>query len=182
MIIRAIRGLSNIKAGRGLSATVGIDGIVLALLGAFKERFLLGKITAAPAPGQLILPSQCRYSARAIGKARVVLTDVLPAYGRQVENDEVGVYPAKVGDLCAILRNPQGGGKVRAELWVFRENPGRGPCPELAPLIGGNGGSSVGGVGGGGGGSEGPPNDPSGPGDPGGGTPIGGGGSGGEID
>lgn len=183
-LIDAVRAALTVRTGRGIAASVGVDGIVLALLGAFGSRLLLAKITGAPPPDEPVLPSQCRYSAQAIGKPGAAVTDVLPAYGRQVHGDEVAVYPARVGDLCAILRNPQGGGNVRAELWIFGEAPYRRPCPESDPGFGGGGGNGngAGGGGGGGGGSEGPPNDPSGPGDPGGGTPIGGGGSGGEID
>lgn len=128
-ILDALEALGNVQTGAGLSATVGANGLTLALVGRHPGYITLGKITAAPPAGVIILPSNCRYSAAAMGRGWVV-TNQFPVYGRRVENDECGIYPAKVGDFCAIYRNVRTTGQAAiAELEVFTEKEARGPCP-----------------------------------------------------
>lgn len=126
-VLETIESLCNIRAGNGLSATFGDDGIMIALTSLIKDRAAIVKITAAPTAGQPIKPSLCSYSCLGLDK-KFELTNVLPVYGREVANDEVDVYPAKVGDLAFVLRNPQDDGTKKAELWILSEYIVRGAC------------------------------------------------------
>ena len=124
--IRADQKLARVRGGHGISVRNSDDGLLIALLDGGKDWVIKCRITAAPPYGVPVLPSLCRYSVKSHNR-RFTMTLVYPTYGRQVENDEVGVYPAKVGALCAVLRN-RINGVIVPELWVFRENIYRGPC------------------------------------------------------
>ena len=126
-VASVVEALSNVRGGAGLTASFGIDGLLIALTGGLKNRFVWCKITAAPPPGVPILPSDCKYSYKGLD-AKIDEVDKLPVYGRQVENDEAAVYPAKGGHLCFVFRNPQADGTKLAELGVLTESPARGPC------------------------------------------------------
>lgn len=89
---------------------------------------LRARITKAPPAGVAVLPSACRYDAASLDSAHT-LTNELPSYGRQVENDECAIYPARVDDLCLILISPQDNRDQKLELMLLRENPARGSCP-----------------------------------------------------
>lgn len=117
-----------IEALRGLSQQVGPASLLMTLLGRQSTHVVLGKITAAPPAGVAILPSNCRYSAHGLGRNWTVV-DALPTYGRRVKFDECAVYPAEVGDFCAIYRNVRVNGQPPVvELDVFTEMEARGPC------------------------------------------------------
>lgn len=123
-----VRAMSNIKTSGGLSATFTQSGLVLALTALTTDYIQFGKITVAPAPGVVVLPSACRYSAVAMGKEWTV-NNALPVYGRRVFGDECGLYPAVVGDYCAIMRNTRvNGADPIAELFVLTEKEARIPC------------------------------------------------------
>jgi hypothetical protein len=120
------------KGANGLDVSVNGGGLLLALLANQKDRFVLAKITFAPPFGVPILPSLCLYKARGIDRKIEMLgpggNGVRPEYGLQVVNDEVHVYPEKVGNFCFIARNPQADGTKKAQLWVFNEVSCKGLC------------------------------------------------------
>lgn len=123
-----VETLANVRTGPGLEASFTPQGLLISLMGSLRDRFALCKITAAPPPSVAVMPADCKYGYQGLEEHGVVGTDVLPIYGRMVENEEIAVYPAKVGHLCAIFRNPQADGTKLAELIVFTESPARGPC------------------------------------------------------
>lgn len=120
-LVRGARG------GPGLSLATGSGGLLIGLMASMKERFIVAKITAAPPAGVPIAPSLCLYSAVGLDR-KISVGPVAPDYGRSVANDEAWVYPDLVGNLCFIVRNPQGTGQRLAQLWVFSEIVCRGPC------------------------------------------------------
>lgn len=125
-----VERLVAVRAGSGLSVEFGPEGLIIGLIGGLlRELFVPCKIITAPPFGVPVLPSNCPYGYRGLfGKSGVTEASVMPVYGRPVHNDEVAVYPCKVGDLCAIFRNPQANGSKKAELIVLTEKPVRGPC------------------------------------------------------
>jgi len=135
-IAEAVEQLQRI-VGVSQAPPGGMAGLLLSMLGS-KDRVLWCKITAAPPAGVPLLPSLCRYSYQSLDRG-FVESNVLPKYGRLVENDECAIYPALVGDLCAVFRSPQDDGTYIAELMLFRENPAIGPCPPERPGVGGGG-------------------------------------------
>lgn len=131
-IVDAVAALNDIvynaSGSAGLDVKVSSTGLMIALLGSLKDRILPVKITEAPAPDVAVLPSNCKYSYLGLDRA-VKDSLVIPVYGRPIHADECAVYPAKVGDLAFIFRNPQDDGTKEAELWILTEVPARGPCP-----------------------------------------------------
>ena len=125
-LLDALERMLDIKSSQGLSASVSTRGLAINLMGD-QERWVWAKVTAAPPYGVPVLPSQCLYSALPLGR-EVQLQDALPKYGRDVFGDEVHLYPAKVGDMCGIVRNPRGNGLYDAELFILTEYVVRGDC------------------------------------------------------
>lgn len=58
-----------------------------------------------------------------IGRPGVLLTGAEPSIGVEVEGDEAKVWPAKVGDICYLIRSPakDNSGAVEADLLVFEK-------------------------------------------------------------
>ena len=127
-VAETIESIANVRSGSGIEAKFTPAGLLIGLLGSFKDRFVLSTITAAPPPLVPVRPSLCRYSAVGIAAGGVVVTNVFPEYGRPVVNDEVDIYPCLVGHLCFICRNPQNSGLKKAELFVFSEVTAKGDC------------------------------------------------------
>lgn len=119
--------IGNASGGPGIDVSVNAGGLLIALLGPLKDRLVTVKITAAPTPRVALLPSACTYSYSGIDK-KISDDNVTPIYGRPVTEDDCAIYPAKVGHLAFIFRNPQGDGNKKAELWILTETPARGPC------------------------------------------------------
>lgn len=125
-VIQIANFIDNTKGGGGLDVKVTNSGLLIALMG-FRDRVFPVKLTAAPPAGVPILPSQCKYGYRGIGRD-IEGTDVIPTYGRDVHGDECAVYPAEIDHLAAVFLNPQDDGSNLAELWILTECPARGPC------------------------------------------------------
>lgn len=123
-----LEAIANVRVGPGLTAKFDLTGLLISLTGIASERFAIAKITAAPPPSVAVMPANCKYSYKGLDKHGVDEVDQLPIYGRQVENEETAIYPAKVGHLCMVFLNPQDDGTKKAELIVFTESPVRGPC------------------------------------------------------
>lgn len=125
-LIDRLDAVLQVEGGAGVNASVSAAGFLLAISGG-KDRFAWGKIVVAPPVGVPVLPSACKYDIQLISKGPK-LTQVLPVYGRPCTNDEVHIYPAKVGHLVLILKNPQADGTVKPEVFVLTEEPVRGDC------------------------------------------------------
>lgn len=93
--------------------------------------------TAEPAEA----PSRFTYDVRGIRRgAALRLQGLTPVYGREVRNDEALVYPARVGQVCYIVRSPADGtAGLVGELMLLPgcEVPARRRCSPGALLAGG---------------------------------------------
>jgi hypothetical protein len=134
-LTEAVLALYQARGGRGVDVSVGEGGIRVALSASLREHGFLVRVTSAPPPGVPVLPSACRYGWRAVGKPQLVSAAAgdLPVYGRSVQGDEAGVYPALVGDLAWVWRNlrpvgPGGGDIIVAELDIWTEKVARLNC------------------------------------------------------
>lgn len=119
--------LSTVQGGAGIDVINSAAGMMIALSGGGKSRWEWAKIFDAPPYAAPVLPSACLYGIRGLD-ASFEMTDVLPEYGRPCFLDECHIYPAKVGAMCMVLRNPQDGGGKIAEMFVFGEQVVRGGC------------------------------------------------------
>jgi hypothetical protein len=119
-----------------------------------------------------ILPGDAKYTVRGINRQAAVLSNVKPAHGRPVRDDDgptgkgwCGIWPAKIDDPCAIVIRVDAAGERIAELKLWTERIYTGPCDEGEALnpsapppplpdqtpddeLGGGGGGGAGGVGG----------------------------------
>lgn len=133
---------AKVIAGPGLSVAQTPAGRLLSLI-ADVGWLVRARITAAPPPLVPVLPSACRYGVRAAEEA-FEMSAVLPKYGRAVEGDDVAIYPARVGDDCALVRVPRGDGAFTVELFIFSERLAVVECPDSGEPGGGTGGGGGG--------------------------------------
>jgi hypothetical protein len=139
-----------------------IDSAVAETISALSPNDLIQcRIVTVNAPGagaNSELPSDVRYTVRGIGQTGIVLVGVYPKYGRPVRGNEARIWPARVDDICYIVRRPTSERKVVGELMLlpgsevlaFRTCGGAGavaapavfrlppplPIPELPPSRG----------------------------------------------
>jgi hypothetical protein len=145
-IAEATEAALEVVAGRGLTITrdprgrlqVALDasGAGVALL--CRVERVVNAAGANIPTNAAALPSQCRYIIRDLASGQLYpapgpsgQASLLPVYGREVNADEAGVWPAKVGDLCTVWMNPRRvGGQMAttAELDIWSERVARGPC------------------------------------------------------
>lgn len=135
-LVRAIRGLQTLTLGPGLSGGFSArGGLRLILRGwrdAFGGRAAMGVITKAPTDMAPVLPSDCFYDVEALD-GEWKMEDAVPVYGRDVAGDQAAIFPARVGDLCIILRRPTDDDDVEDQLWILSERTVRAPCAEDEP-------------------------------------------------
>lgn len=131
----AVEAALTVRTGQGLAARAGLDGVLLTLLGRQRDRGYWVKITNRTGPnGTPGFPSQFLYDVAAIDRGWTA-AGMTPAYGRPAHGDECKIWPAEVGDLAYVLRNPQADGTVVAELWIFNEVTAKGPCTAPLPVL-----------------------------------------------
>lgn len=125
-LVATVNGL--VDAARG-GATANAQAELLAIVGAAQPpgRAAWARITAVDvdagaaglpgAPGAHF-PDDIRYTAVELGRPEAEMGPAYPDFGRPVRNNEARVYPAAVGDLCLILKDP-GGGVIRPRLMLL---------------------------------------------------------------
>jgi hypothetical protein len=84
-----------------------------------------------------ILPGDAKYTVRGINRQAAVLSNVKPAHGRPVRDDDgptgkgwCGIWPCKIDDPCAIVIRVDASGDRIAELKVWTERIYTGPGDE----------------------------------------------------
>lgn len=144
-LVDAIESVNRFAAEVGRDSRRGVGSLRVDIARALDlgERLMVGTITAVPPPvvpdepGQprrAWLPSQVRYFAQADYAPSIVVDGLgdgaLPAAGREVEGDECRIYPARVGDRCLIVREPDPAseGGFTSLLWVLTEKVARRRC------------------------------------------------------
>lgn len=139
-IARALEESGGIVAGRGISVAPIKGGVRVSTTEG--RRDFWGRITAVHGASgtEPVTPSDVRYSA-ATDDGTFAIQQAEPRLGRPVRNDEVSVWPARVGDACKIVRLRKADGGVDVHLWVMTEVVANGPCP---PPGGGGGGGEGG--------------------------------------
>lgn len=144
-LVEAVRRTLNISSGAGLAVQQSTGGLSVSLLANLSKYVLEAIITHAPDSEDVPI-EEAIYSARPVGQSDGEITESVPVYGR-LFGSGVRVRPAKVGDLCAIVRMPI----VReerpvgntADLWILSEQVLVRRCGTTPPP-GGGGGSEPG--------------------------------------
>ena len=118
-------GVGGVVGGGGPDN--GVRGVVAAMAAAMPEEWIQCRVIAVHAPtgaqGARLpaFPSQVRYTVAGTRRSGVLLSMALPSLWRSVEGDEAKVWPARVGDICYIVRSParDNSGTVQADLVVI---------------------------------------------------------------
>lgn len=122
-----VRRQTKLIAGPGLQVTERPDGArVVGLAGAAPQRFE-AVIVAAPV-FEPRPPADTIYTAQAIGRPELRLTNALPEMGRPTANDQWMLWPAKVGHPCTIVRTRDAAGNATDVLWIHTEAIAARPC------------------------------------------------------
>ncbi len=107
------------QAGGLLGGDLGKNVLALAALLQDPDRFVAVKIKAVRLTGAGIddayFPSAVRYQVEGIRRPGILEDNLVPFYGREVEDDEARVYPAKVGMTAFLERDvvEEGPGDIR---------------------------------------------------------------------
>lgn len=129
MLLAAVARTTRVIGGPGVIVKQTSNGITVSLANPpgspeiFRARITarqLGTPPPAPAPAGTVIASTTLYTAEAKFFG-FTLGPVVPTLGRPVRNDEFVIWPAAVGDECAIVRQTQPDGSVVAVLHVFTE-------------------------------------------------------------
>lgn len=134
LLVGIVRDLAEAQADakRGAGGSGGAGGrttIAVPLSpaddSAYSERMVMAvvkavNVTDADADGSA-LPSNITYDVVAVGRGAATLSTITPVYGRPVKGDQARIIPAKVDDLCIILRGSDSEGTPKARLCILTE-------------------------------------------------------------
>ncbi|MBS0186686.1 MAG: hypothetical protein JSS51_01370 [Planctomycetes bacterium] len=128
---RIVDGLARrfqVTTGPGLRATMGANGLFLALTGVATEWIFPARIVrvikANPnaSPTTPDFPDNISYEVKVIGEGGASILPIQPSFGRPVKNVDATftkIYPAAVGAFCFILRDRDSNGAIVPKLILF---------------------------------------------------------------
>lgn len=110
---------AQVEAGPGLALDVAGGRVILSLADGSIAQLVRGIITGVNGQdGDLV--EGVTYDAAAIGKSGASLVNATPRYGRLYAAG-VACVPARVGDICTIVRSKDESNALTADLWVYSE-------------------------------------------------------------
>ena len=117
-IVTALRQ-NKIRVGRGLTMQQTAGGVLLSLSHAEPDYWLRATVTeiVGGSAGVFAWPSAISYNLFVLDGG-FTMTGVIPEWGRPVEGDEAGIYPAPPDKPCFVCFRPDNEGGFTALAWI----------------------------------------------------------------
>lgn len=138
-LVDALRSMTQISGGPGITVRFGRSGITIARSPQLSE-LVLCKVRAINdpsglAPDQPVDLSELSYDIKPYGRSNdPLIPAIIPSLGRPIRGAEVMGYSSYVGDWCMLIRGRNEAGQAEHWLWILNEQPAWGECeaPEAA--------------------------------------------------
>lgn len=125
-VLLKILAQTRVQGGHGIAVAELAGGGSSISLDAPRDDPIRAIVTAAPVY-EPRPPADCSYTVAAVGSG-MILENRLPTYGRPTRENEWMLWPARVGDVCYIVRTRDDAGEPTDHVWILTEAIAARPC------------------------------------------------------